>query len=154
FTEIETMENVRAANLMKEANEFLAGDKKTFGYATSVKAYSYELKNEDDDLVNQLKQLNIAKAGMFKEDLAEFKETMERADKLTDYLFQAIESYASEREVEYDTARDNLIADIKGIKKDKRLRLYKASHSDEDGSWQILNVLDEKNKQVLLIKVG
>ncbi|NUM88646.1 MAG: hypothetical protein HUU37_05535 [Bdellovibrionales bacterium] len=54
----------------------------------------------------------------------------------------------------YSYTKSGQEPDMNTVKADRNLKIYGTNHANEDGSWQILNVLDKENQEVLLIRLG
>jgi hypothetical protein len=150
FQVISQMKSVSARNLAQTASK-VAAQADVFGDASAVRAYSYTTKG-GEKLLNTLKQLNFAKGGLNSDDSG--AESMQHlsARQLAEHLLAASSQYDDQEA--YDRAVAQLTKALQAIKADAQLQIFGTNHADEDGSWQILNILDVSNRQVLFIKIG
>lgn len=128
--------------------------KTILGDAGYVAAYSFTRSDAEEDL-NTVKQLNHAKAGLTSDDSGADELQNTSAEGLADHLLAASCYQAEdERKAACARSRADLTKALKFVKADKKLQIFGTNHADEDGSWQVLDVLDSAKKQVLFIKIG
>jgi hypothetical protein len=150
FRPTEKMKSTAAQGLEKVATEVVK-HKSTFGDAGMVTAYTFTRDESEADL-NTAKQLNSQKGGFNSDDLRAEDMSKESAASLADYILSA--NSQPDDQAAYDTAHQNLERALNLVKRDSTLKIFGASHADEDGGWQILDIVDLNSKQVLFIKVG
>ncbi len=131
--------------------ENLQKDEGTFGDCSKVVRLNFTRKEEEKD-INTIKQLNIAKAGMFDQDDPNPKLTKSAADVLASELLE--NGNQDEHETAWDKGVEKLTDAIHGLRGKKNLSIFEGSHANEDGSWKILDVLDKTNDQILLLTFG
>jgi len=125
-------------------------DKKRFGDVSFVRTFSFDRSQSQTDL-NVVKQLNHMYAGLNSDDSAGKSFENKSAGQLTDSLFE--NSTDNDASV-IDGAKYEFRELVLAVKNDRALQIYGTNHSDEDGTWQILNILDTENDQVVLIRMG
>lgn len=152
FASVTQMKSSAAEKLALIANALIA-NQPAFGDAGSVAEFSYTRKASEQNL-NTVKQLNHAWAGIFSGDDAGSEVGSLSTEQLVEDLFYAIENIEGDYPQEFAKARADLSSALAAIKADPTLKIYSAVHGDEDGSWGVINVLDEKNSEVLLIRIG
>lgn len=133
-----------AATIVKKEN--------VFGDASSVKAFSF-IRNATELDANTIKQLSFVKGGATSED-TQFDLVDLSAPDTVKYLLLAVEGQENEFEADFKSAKTNLTAVLKMIKADKQLKVFGSGHADEDGSWQIVYILDTVANEILMVTIG
>lgn len=144
--------SVRAEKLV-ELVQGLIKNESVFGTASSVQVYSFTRKDTEQNL-NTIKQLNHAYGGIFSGDEAGEELQSKSAEELTTLLFDNIANQDASSEKSYTEGRAAVVKALSVVKTNPNLKIYGTSHADEDGSWAIINILDEKNSEVILIQIG
>lgn len=125
---------------------------KVFGDSSSVQTFS--LTRNDTELdANTIKQLSFVKGGATTEDTQFDLEDL-TASKTVEYILQAVAGQEAEFGADFKVAKTNLTAALKGVKADKQLKVFGSGHADEDGSWQIIYVLDTVANEILMVTIG
>ena len=152
FESSSKMTSPAAQKLARLVNS-LRADKATWGDSTGARAYSFERNDQEED-INTAKQLNKAKAGLNSEETGAWSLQGKSAKAMAEHLLANYEVHDEDFEKARRSVAAQLMLALEAIKEDRRLKVFGAGHSDEDGTWQILNVLDTKNDEVLLITFG
>lgn len=155
FTKTETLKS-RTAQEFLAITKKLAKNKDLVGDASFVTAYNIA-RDEDEKSINTIKQLNIAKGGIFaeEEDAAKFVSSND-SDKVIEMMFSyLIGNFQDEdQEIAFKAEMKKLSPSLQAVLEHNNFNIYAATHSNEDGTWNILNVLDEKNNQVIMVVFG
>lgn len=151
FTPIKTM-RAKSAQAFVDAVKPIVKNVDVFGDASYVGTFSFTRKETEED-INSVKQLNFAKGEIDSDDRVEAVSADQSAEALAEHLLYAINNSIEETNV-FVTARKSLIKALNDVKADSTLQIFKSNHAFEDGSWQILTILDVKNAEVLLVKIG
>lgn len=151
FRLVPSMESPAARALSKAAAEIIKDDV-VYGDASGISAFGVKRAATEKD-VNTMKQLNFAKGGVNSDDSNGELLDGATAEELADFLLEAV-SRDPEDEVAFAKARLELIKALEGVKASPGLKVYGATHADEDGSWQILDIFDVAARQVLFVRVG
>jgi hypothetical protein len=156
FKSLRSLSNPALEEIANSAEKFFK-DEETFGDCSSVQAYSFVRKATEKNL-NTMKQLNIAKAGVWADDDEETALANPRAEskELIKILFENV-NYEEEQTVKLAPAMQELselLDKASNSRRNKNLEIYESGHANEDGSWRVLDLLDTKNNEVLLIRVG
>lgn len=144
------MKSAAAQHLAKVA-EAVVRNEKTFGDASKVEVYAFTRKSSERDL-NSIKQLNFRRAGLNSDDIGAKEMQTLSAEQLAEHLLNA--NSQPDDQNAFDKAKSELEAAINLVKSDPQLQIYGTNHSDEDGSWQVLDIIDTSNQEILLIKIG
>lgn len=142
-----------AAQKLSSVAARIVGNETAFGDAGIVAAYHFTRKPTEVDL-NTVKQLNFAKAGQNSDDDGAAEAQDWTAERLANHLLDFTSQVDPEFEAAFESARRNLASALKAVRANNGLKIYVTNHADEDGSWQVLNVLDLRNQQILLVKIG
>lgn len=148
FTPVK-MKSAAARELQQTVNTLIKGEG-IFGDAGFAKSYSFTRKATEVDL-QTMKQLNFAKAGLNSDDKGAILFQSKSAKQLAEYLLEALRF---EESSPHDDAVETLSDALSAVKAERNLVIYGTNHADEDGSWQILDILDTKNDEVLIIRIG
>lgn len=141
-----------AAQKLSSAAAGIVGQQEIFGDSSTVLALSFERKLTEAD-AQTIKQLSFMKAGANSDD-GHDELTSANLKDIVSYALYAIENQESEYPTEFTKAQQDLTEALKYIKADRKLKIFGSSHADEDGSWQVLYILDTVKKEVLLVKIG
>ena len=152
FTSTIKMKSAALEKLARVADAINANEE-VFGDAGSVAKFTYSRKASERNL-NTIKQLNHAWGGIFSGEEAGAEAGSLSPQQLVEGLLYAIEDQEGEYPEVFGKAKADLISALAAIKADSSLKIYNTAHGDEDGSWGIINILDEKNSEVLLIQIG
>lgn len=144
--------NSVAAQKLAAVGVAIAKDKDTFGRASKVAAFSFVKKNTEKDH-STIKQLSFARGGATTDD-TQMDLQAASIPQIVEYAFYAIENGDQENDRTYQSAKAGLANALRAIKSDSRLKLFGSGHADEDGSWQILYVLDTTSNQILMVTIG
>jgi hypothetical protein len=117
-----------------------------------VKAFSFT-RNATELDANTIKQLIFVKGGATTEDTQFDLVDLSAADTVK-YVLLAVEGQENEFGADFKAAITNLTAALKTIKADKQLKVFGSGHADEDGSWQIVYILDTVANEVLMVTIG
>ncbi len=139
-----------AARELQQTVRTLIKDKGIFGDAGYANSYFFTRKPTEVDL-QTMKQLNFAKAGLNSDDKGALLFQSKSAEELAEYLLDAL---TFEESSPHDTAVETLADALRAVKAERNLVIYGTNHADEDGSWQVLDILDTKNNEVLIIRIG
>ena len=142
FEKIPAMKSVSARILAAVASK-MARNQDVFGDASYVHAFSF---TGGEEVVPSMEQLNRGS----KVNLMQGKSAVVLAGHLLENLSQPDD----DQEQAVAKARVDLEKAFRAVKADKSLKIYGASYGNEDGSWQILDILDTTNSEVLFIKIG
>ncbi|WP_374076786.1 hypothetical protein [Bdellovibrio bacteriovorus] len=127
-------------------------NEQAFGDAGNVSAYVFSRKATETD-AKTVKQMSFAKGGAnTDDDQRDFQNTS--VSKIVEFALYAVEIQDQDYEAEFKSARENLTKALTAIKADPTLKIYGSGHADEDGSWQILYIIDTKTSQVLMVTIG
>ncbi|MEO5667267.1 MAG: hypothetical protein ABIR96_04335 [Bdellovibrionota bacterium] len=155
FKAVKTLKNASLQKVAVFAGSF-EKQKDLFDDCTKVESYSIARKQSEEN-INTIKQLNISRNGLFYSDgetpVAVRSDTT--IDTLITTLFSDLsqgENYASLAPTQKKLA--DLVTQATGKLDASSLELYEANHANEDGSWNILDILDTENEEVLTIQVG
>jgi len=152
FTPVKPLKNAAMEQLAKVVEE-MNKDEESFGDAGGVFRVTFKRKPTEKDL-NTVKQLNFQKGDLFVGDVGAERMDDKSVDELIEHLLYAVENVESEREEQFAKAKAKLKVVLAAVKQSKGLVIYGTGHADEDGSRQILNVLDTKNNQIVLVMIG
>lgn len=144
------LESSALKNLAAVAKRII-NDESAFGDAGRVAAYSIT-RGDGEANLNTMKQLNRRLGGLNSDDSSGVSMQGESARELAAYLLEAFSQ--SEEEDKMDKAKDELEAAIAAVKRERGLEIFGTNHADEDGSWQILSILDSNNEEALFIRIG
>ena len=124
-----------------------------FGDASATRRYTFTRKKDEANL-NTVKQLNIAKAGLWAgEDPTQ--PVPEKTSGMALATALVVETYAAPGEEEgRDNAAKSLAPLLQKLLGKKTILLFTGFHADENGTWGVLDVLDLENSEVLLLKFG
>lgn len=135
-------------------------DEKIFGDCGSIQSFKIEKKKTEANL-NTMKQLNISRGGIWH---SEGETTYSLKPKNTFSPTRSLLSSDSDNDWLDEDQRKvfeaaveavaNAIYDATNGLKDKTKEFYTSSHSNEDGTWSILEIYDTKNQEVLLMQAG
>ncbi len=150
FKVVSEMTSKDAQGLFEVVDEIVENPN-TFGDVSMVSAYSFTKKKSEEDL-NTVKQLNHIHAGLNSDDIGAAALDEDPVEDLADHLLAA--DSAPENEKAYAAAKAQLVKALKAVKTDKNLKIFGTQHSDEDGTWQVLDIFDAENQEVLFIKIG
>ena len=152
FTTISDASSASLKALIKSGKEIVK-NKKSLGQATTLGIYSYVKKNESDSDVNMLKQMSYKKGGANSDDNYE-ELSKSSVAQIVDFSYKAINPQDDGSEKVFKTTKDSLTEALKEVKKNHDLKIFGNGHADEDGSWQIIFVLDTKTKEIVMLKIG
>lgn len=130
--------------------------KKSSVYGDQTRAATYDYSSvATEPAINTVKQLNFMKAFLNSDDSGADLMQNKSPAALVAHLLDLVDGYVpDESEAEYAQIKANLLRALTAVKADSKLKIFGTNHADEDGSWQILDVLDTENHQILLLKVG
>lgn len=151
FMPVNRINSVPAQRLAAVASVIIR-NKDSFGDAGRIEAYSFVRKNTEQNH-NTIKQLSYARGGATVDD-TQLDLQKATIPQIVEYAFFALENGDQENDRAFQSGKANLANALKAIKADSRLKLYGSGHADEDGSWQILYVLDTTVNQILMVKIG
>jgi hypothetical protein len=156
FKSLRTLSNPALEEIAESAQKYFK-DEELFGDCSSVQAYSFVRKPTEKNL-NTMKQLNIAKAGVWADDDEETALANPRteAKELIKILFENV-NYEEEQTVKLAPAMkelSELLDTATQSRRNKDIEIYESGHANEDGSWRVIDLLDTKTNEVLLIRVG
>ena len=140
-----------AAQKLAQAAATIARDQENFGDAGTIKSVVFVRKTGEADR-NTIAQLNHIYGGLNSDDQGALDMSRKSAHDLATHLLSFNSQYEDENA--YVRALNSLTDALEAVKADKNLRIYGTNHADEDGSWQIIDVLDIKNHQILFIRLG
>lgn len=140
-----------AAQKLAQVATTIARDKENFGDMGTIKSVVFTRKAGEQDR-NTVAQLNHQLGGLNSDDQSAVDMNRQSAKALANHLLSFNSQYDDENA--YVRALNSLEDAIQAVKADKNLRIYGTNHADEDGSWQILTILDFKNHQILFIRLG
>lgn len=140
-----------AAQKLAQAATTIARDKENFGDMGTIKSVVFT-RNAGEADRNTIGQINHMYGGLNSDDQSAIDMSRKSAKDLANHLLSFNTQYDDENA--YVRALNSLEDAIAAVKADRTLRIYGTNHADEDGSWQILNVIDMKNKQILFIRLG
>lgn len=166
FTAITKLKNARLEKFSKTLSTTLA-DEILFGDASMVTAFSFK-RNANEQNLATLKQLNVAKHGVWANDGETTSlETRTSAKAIIDEMltdggsrsFSEITGWfeSDEQRKAYYDGRYAMIMGLVAATdnfSDSSIIVYASGHSNEDGTWWILNLLDTKNQQILSFQIG
>lgn len=146
--------NVNSAPVQKLAvvAEVIAQNEDVFGDAGDVSAFVFSRKATETD-AKTVKQMSYAKGGATSaDDQRDFQNVS--VSEIVEFALYAVEIHDQDYEAEFTSARANLTKALTAIQADPTLKIYGSGHADEDGSWQILYIIDTKTSQVLMVTIG
>lgn len=149
FKRISKMTSVQASDLAKTVSRKIKNEG-AFGDIKVVAAYSFTRKPTEQDL-NTVKQLNFAKGYLNSDDAGATARDQDSEEIARLFLGENLEP---DYEDIYNDAVEDISIAIDAVKAKRSLKIFGANHADEDGTWQILNVLDTRNKEILFLRVG
>jgi hypothetical protein len=152
FAPVPTVHSPTAQKLAEVASS-IAKDGTTFGDAGAVAVYAFT-RNETERDFTTIKQLSFAKAGATADDHQEDFQNQSTAQIVKFALDTLREDQEEINTPAYKAAASGLTAALDAIKADPGLKVYGNQHADEDGSWQILYVVDATAHQILMVKIG
>jgi len=124
-----------------------------FGDCSRTGRYSFTRKDTETD-VNTLEQLNVAKAGIFHDEDPKPAPVGKRTAKaIVDELIGDV-GQDEEFEKALASGRKELITAFTKVLQSTYLEVYETNHANEDGSWKIVDVLDPRNGEILLVRFG
>lgn len=151
FQTISEMERASIEAVATVGNTIVKNES-AFGDCTRMVRVSYTRKPEEKD-INTVKQLNISKAGLWKdEDVTALDATGDDAGDIAQELL--VNSNEEEFKPLVSATRARLKLALERAMKDRKVRVYTGGHSNEDGTWNVIDVLDTKNEEILLLRVG
>lgn len=151
FMPINQIKSVPTQRLAAVASVIIR-DKDTFGDAGRIEAYSFVRKNTEQNH-NTIKQLSYVRGGATVDD-RQIDLQQASIPKIVEFAFFALENGDQDNDRTFQAGKQNLANALRAIKADSRLKLYGSGHADEDGSWQILYVLDTTANQIMMVTIG
>ncbi|MBY0517070.1 MAG: hypothetical protein K2P81_09190 [Bacteriovoracaceae bacterium] len=151
FTGIKKMKS-SAAQSFALMVESVVKDEATFGKASSIDMLSFSRKSSETD-EKTIKQLSYVRGGANSDDNHDVFDNAS-IEVMVEYVLEAVSNIESDYETQFASARKTLAAGLKKVKADKNLKILGSGHADEDGSWQILYILDSKNSEILMVTIG
>ncbi len=139
------IERLAAVALLLQRNE------RAFGDCSSTARYSFTRNASEADR-NTIKQLNIAKAGVFTDEGDPTLIGNRPADQVVATLLENANS--EEYEAAVNAGRATLTPAVRAVIRRNGVSVYQANHANEDGSWQIIDVFDPRNNEVLIVRFG
>lgn len=151
FVSISNVKSLTSQKLARAA-AVIINNESVFGDAGSISAFSYVQKSTELT-GTMIKQLSFAKGGATTDD-TQVDFSNQSVGKIVDFALYAVENQETEDEPAFKTAQVQLAMALKNIQADPNLKIFGSGHADEDGSWQILYVVDTTSKQILMVKIG
>jgi hypothetical protein len=155
-------------NVLNKMIKEITQNEDLYGECSAIKSFTYE-KNEQEDDINTVKQLMIS-SGTLMTDFDEHSFVTDvtgvssffTAENLLDPTFSYSESPLEEileedeiEIVEHDrTTLGKKIYSLLKEEKDKGVMLFDGLHSYEDGTWNVLSVMDTVNREITVYSVG
>lgn len=153
FAKTPSMSNPAAQNLQKLAAKF-AKNKDLYGDVGYVSAFDIS-GNESQEAIKTAKQLNHMKGNLNSDDDSGAEYNNLSATKIAQGVFEYLNGFDSdENEKAHQENLANLAEALDAVKADRELMIFGTIHSDEDGTWTILDIVDTKNNQILFIQFG
>lgn len=153
FKSVKTMSGTAMENLSKTMSEVFKDATELYGDAINVEALSYKSKSSESTL-NTVKQL------LMKRELVNFDDVDAVAaaviseqlayDTILAFDINVLDEDA-QKIVEADTKK--ILAALKVVSK-YGIQVYQSSHSDEDGTWVTLTLVDLEHNEILVITSG
>lgn len=153
FAKTPNMSNQAAQSLQKLAAK-LAKNKNLYGDMGYVSAFNIS-DNESQEAIKTAKQLNHMKGNLNSDDDSGAGYNNISATKIAEGVFEYLNGFDSdESEKAHQENLVNLVEALDAVKADRDLMIFGTMHSDEDGTWTILDIVDTKNNQILFIQLG
>jgi hypothetical protein len=140
-----------AAQKLAQVGLSIVKNEDMFGDNGSVSTLAFTRKATESNMAT-VKQLSYKNGATSDDSQEDFKNVS--TDKIIDFALFALAIQDEDQENAFKVARSHLTTAINAIKADKSLEIYGNQHADEDGSWNILFVIDTKTNQVLIVKIG
>jgi hypothetical protein len=140
-----------AAKILARTGLNIVKNQEVFGDVGRVVALNFTRKVTETDMatVKQLSYKNGATSDDYQEDFQNVS-----VKKIVEFALYAVENQEADYAADFKAARINLTNALNIIKADKTLKIYGNQHADEDGSWNILYILDTKTNQILVVVIG
>lgn len=144
------------ANLADVTGSILAKNGGIYGDASAINAYAYTKKSSERD-INTVKQLLMKKGLANTEDLnhvttAHPFKTKELA--LSTLVLNGELNHLDEDDQKKVSADAEKLTAALNITATSGVRFFTAGHADEDGTWNLLIILDQENQEVLVLSFG
>lgn len=167
FDSILEATNEKINSLSKSISE-IVGNESIYGDCSDIKSFKYQ-KEETEDNVNTIKQLMIESGTLMTDfdehsyvtevsDVSSFFTAENLLDPTFSYSESPLEDVLEQEEIEVvETDRTTLANRIYSLlkeEKDKGVMLFDGLHSYEDGTWNVLSVMDSVNKEITVYSVG
>jgi len=149
FESIHKFKNAALEELAQAAMP-VAKDQKNFGDAGKLSSFSVERDKSEEDR-GTAGQLNHRMRSKDDDDGHTTDMNSQSAKELAETLVPT--DSGSENETT-KKVRAELEEAFGAVKKVKSLKIFGASHSNEDGTWQVIDVLDTRNNEILFIESG
>lgn len=160
FKKIDQMTNTKL-RAVETAAFGIFQDDQIYGDASGVSTMRYE-KATSEKLLNSMKQFNIKYYSMVPSNgETTSTATYANAGQMINYMMDddhggTIEDYLDdEQKVTYKADMKELGGALKAmLASGAKLKIFNAQHSDEDGTWWVLNIVDTENQEILTLQRG
>ncbi len=137
-----------------------------YGDCSDIKAFKYQKSEEEED-INTVKQLMLESQTLMT-DYDEYSYVTEvtnvstffTAENLLDPTFSYSEAplddlFEDEQMTQIENDRNKLAKNIYSLTHDQdNIKIFDGLHSFEDGSWNVLTVMDKIHKEMIVFSVG
>jgi hypothetical protein len=146
----------------------IVGNESIYGDCSEIKSFKYD-KEEAEEEINTVKQLMLESGTLMTDfdehsdvtdvsDVSSFFTAENLLDPTFSYSDSPLEDVLEQEEisvVENDrTVLARKIYSLLKEKKDQGVMLFDGLHSFEDGTWNVLSVMDSVNKEITVYSVG
>lgn len=153
FKPVKRLGSAAVENLSKVVDQ-VTQNESIFGDSSFGEGFSFTAK-EGEEVLNTIKQLNRKRGDLNSDDKSAIDFEGKSAEQLVEHLLYAFSnSVDSDQEKAFNEAKAKLTNALRRVLSNKTLKIFGTNHADEDGSWQIIDVLDTQRSQILFIRFG